>query len=223
MNIRHNDFTPVYNTNCSNSDVEHIERANYILLKMEKITPITYINNVDYHQQKCSAGAILYTIVENKIYYILGSETPWGVKPQKFDIYAQKFNVNKFDYRSLFPFKGSIETYDKSLIETAIREIYEETLGLIKIDNINFDICFKSNKEKSYFIGFIEIDKSFVPNFNILRKDTEKMLTYSDNFKEKIGVVALPIECILENEKISRISRYPILQHYIKYSSLNIS
>ena len=90
--------------------------------------------------KKHSCGALLYTIFNNKIYIILGMEKcGW------------------------YPFKGTREKGETNEM-TAIREIYEETCGVIKLNKINLS-CNFSTKRKHYHIGLIQIKPDFIKKF----------------------------------------------------------
>ena len=108
---------------------------------------------------KVSCGAILYTFDHNNnIGIILGLEScGW------------------------LPFKGRNE-FNETYEETAIREIYEETCGVVKLDTISLDHKFVS-KNKTYYIGLIHVSYNFIDQFNIkLEKETR------EEFKEKKSV-----------------------------------
>lgn len=96
---------------------------------------------------KHSCGAILYTYSpEGKLGVILGME---GC--------------------SWLPFKGC-NNPDESYEDTAIREIYEETGGLIKIKNIILEHTFNS-KHKHYHIGLCYVPHNIINNFNQINRD----------------------------------------------------
>jgi hypothetical protein len=92
--------------------------------------------------RKHSSGAILYTIYDNKVYIVLGLE--------------------KGDY---FPFKGVREKYETNK-QTAIREIFEETCGVLTINDINL-LCNFSTKRKHYHIGLVYISLNEIKQFSI--------------------------------------------------------
>jgi hypothetical protein len=98
--------------------------------------------------RKHSSGAILYTIYNHKVYIVLGQE--------------------KGDY---FPFKGVRENYETNK-QTAIREIFEETCGVLTIKNINL-LCNFSTKRKCYHIGLVYISLNEIEQFNINKKKIE--------------------------------------------------
>lgn len=69
--------------------------------------------------------------------------------------------------RCWFPFKGCKdkgETYEQA----AIREIYEETCGLVKINGINLEHEF-SSKNKHYHIGLVYVSYDFIKKFDEIR------------------------------------------------------
>lgn len=94
-----------------------------------------------------SCGAILYTIYNNKIYIILGKE-----------------------HGDWFPFKGKCE-YNETFEQAAVREIEEETCGLIKLNprDINLN-CNYSTSRKYYHIGLNFVPYTFIKEFYLKRK-----------------------------------------------------
>lgn len=98
-----------------------------------------------------SCGAILYTIYKQRVYVVLGRE---------FDEWM--------------PFKGTNEegeTWD----ETAVREIEEETCGLVRIapNQIQLRCIFATNR-KYYHIGLIYVDYHNIMRFKQVRKRMHK-------------------------------------------------
>jgi hypothetical protein len=120
---------------------------------------------------KISCGAIFYTFdSNNNIGIILGLEgDQW------------------------FPFKGCKET-DETITQTAIREIKEETCGLVDIKEIDLEHKF-SSKRKIYFIGICEVSNDFVNQFekkrleetraSFMEKKAVKVFTLSEAFIDK--------------------------------------
>ena len=98
--------------------------------------------------RKHSSGAILYTIYDDKVYIVLGQE--------------------KGDY---FPFKGVREKCETN-IQTAIREIYEETCCALTVNDINL-LCNFSTKRKHYHIGLAYISLDEIKQFHINKKKLE--------------------------------------------------
>jgi hypothetical protein len=134
--------------------------------------------------KKHSCGALLFTLYNNKIYIVLGMEkNEW------------------------FPFKGTKEI-GESLNETAIREIYEETCGIVELDNIYLS-CNYSTKRKYYHIGLVFV------NINILKKFYKKRNMYkfsiSNNYEflEKTGIKLFNINK-LGNHEFHNVSLIPI-------------
>jgi 8-oxo-dGTP pyrophosphatase MutT (NUDIX family) len=89
-----------------------------------------------------SCGALLYTInPEGKLGIVLGKE---------------------YGHWSLF--KGRIDAHE-SYEECAIREIHEETGGLLHVSKISLD-CVFSNRVKTYHIGLVYISYELIEKFN---------------------------------------------------------
>ena len=134
--------------------------------------------------KKHSCGALLFTLYNNEIHIVLGMEkNEW------------------------FPFKGTKEP-NESLKETAIREIYEETCGIVNLNNIYLN-CNYSTKRKYYHIGLVFV------NINILKKFYGQRNKYKN--KEGDNFAFLEKSCIklfnineLHNYKFHSISLIPI-------------
>lgn len=72
------------------------------------------------------------------------------------------------------PFKGGPNNSNETFKEAAIREICEETCGLVKINDIQLEHEF-SSKNKHYHIGLVEVDYNIIDKFPELRDNvTEK-------------------------------------------------
>ena len=84
------------------------------------------------------------------------------------------------------PFKGcnnKNETYEQA----AIREIYEETCGIIKLKNIKLNHKFNS-KNKHYHIGLVYVDYNLIRQFPKIRSTMIK-----NDFKEKQKIRFFPL------------------------------
>jgi 8-oxo-dGTP pyrophosphatase MutT (NUDIX family) len=103
-----------------------------------------------------SCGAILYTIHNGKTYFILGKE-----------------------HNQWTPFKGRVEP-GESYEKAAIRELYEETGGLVKIDSIALNCCY-STIRKIYHIGLVYVPFDFAQQFaRMLRASNDPHLEKTD-------------------------------------------
>jgi ADP-ribose pyrophosphatase YjhB (NUDIX family) len=101
------------------------------------------------------------------------------------------------------PFKGGSEG-DETVEETAVREIYEETCGLVHITNISLDHVFNS-RHKHYHIGLCEVPYDIIRQFPKKRKEaTEK------KFMEKQSVKFFPLTGLRDNKCIHSITRASI-------------
>lgn len=85
-----------------------------------------------------------------------------------YDIYGNLGFILGEEYNTWLPFKGC-KDYNETNEETAIREIYEETCGLVKITDINLDLVFNT-KNKLYYIGLIEVPYNILNKFKNIRK-----------------------------------------------------
>jgi 8-oxo-dGTP pyrophosphatase MutT (NUDIX family) len=133
--------------------------------------------------EKKSCGAIFYAYDPNgNLGIILGSEMT--------DLWL--------------PFKGGCME-NETEEETAIREIYEETCGLVKIDSITLYHKF-STKRKMYHIGICEVPFDIVEKFDKIRNDETRV-----EYLEKKELVFLPYPEVLKNPLVHNISRASIL------------
>lgn len=144
--------------------------------------------------KKHSCGAILYTIYNSKVYLILGLEKgQW------------------------FPFKGTREK-DECNTKAAIREIYEETYGTVKIDNISLD-CNFSTKRKHYHIGLV-----FVPYFYVNKIFKNKILISNNSkkynkFLEKTDIKLFSFNFI-NKYRFHAVTQIPLNYYYNELMSL---
>lgn len=123
-----------------------------------------------------TCGAVLYTIINNEYHIILGYEYHWN-------------SIGKIQGGNWYHFKGKLERGECNE-ECAIRELYEETFCLIKIDKINL-VSYHETKFKKYYIGFVYVEPEFIETFNKKRKKYAKIS--NSNLLEKIEVKAFPI------------------------------
>lgn len=137
-----------------------------------------------------SCGAILYTVYNNKIFIVLGMEKgQW------------------------FPFKGTRERGETNE-QTAIREINEETCGVVKLKNIELK-CHFSTKRKHYHIGLIKIESDVIGKF--YKSRAQITVNNYDNdydvFLEKSDIKMFPLESIFNNDFHS-ITTIPIKYYF---------
>lgn len=88
-----------------------------------------------------------------------------------------------------YPFKGA-SNEGESPEQAAIREIYEETAGVVELNQISLDLEF-ATKRKCYYIGLVEVDYSIVTNFT---KAREQYTTGA--FAEKTEIKFFPLSQI---------------------------
>jgi 8-oxo-dGTP pyrophosphatase MutT (NUDIX family) len=138
--------------------------------------------------KKHSCGAILYTTIEGVHYMILGKENgDW------------------------FPFKGTREGNETNE-QAAIREVYEETCGLVRVSDITL-YCHYSTKRKHYHIGLIYVDPDIISKFN--KKRNNPSLKIAPCFIEKSEIALFRIDK-LRFRKFHKVSMIPIL-FYMRY------
>jgi ADP-ribose pyrophosphatase YjhB (NUDIX family) len=137
-----------------------------------------------------SCGAILYTIIRNKVYIILGKE-----------------------FGDWFPFKGVCnkhETYEQA----AIREIKEETCKTAIIKNIKLD-CNYSTIRKYYHIGLVYVENNFVEKFNKNKKKIYSKFSKNKKYLEKTEVRMFSLNEVL-SKRFHNITLFPI-HFYFKF------
>lgn len=105
------------------------------------------------------------------------------------------------------PFKGCNEQ-NETFEETAIREIFEETAGLVNIPYINLQHKFTS-KRKNYYIGLIQIQYDIIDKFN-----NSKFAELRPEYKEKKELKFFPIETILLDNTVHEISKASIKYYW---------
>lgn len=142
---------------------------------------------------KISCGALLYTYSpKGELGIILGLEkSNW------------------------LPFKGcneKNETYE----QTAIREIYEETSGLLKLDTISLRHEFRT-KHKEYKIGLCYAEYSIIDNFK--KRDKSKL---SNCYKEKEKLRFFKLTNILKNPNIHVITKESIKYYWADLNLINL-
>ena len=114
------------------------------------------------------------------------------------------------------PFKGGPDK-DETYEQAAIREIYEETCGLVKLDNINLDHVFNT-KHKIYHIGLIYVDYEIIKQFPI--EVAKKQVGIDYRFLEKTALRFFPLaECMGSNE-LHSISKLSIRYYWDKLLSI---
>lgn len=136
-----------------------------------------------FGQLPVSCGALLYTCnPHGQLGVILGVE-----------------RTESYGY---LPFKGrpeANETYEQA----AIREVYEETCGLVQVDHI--DLCHQfQTTHKKYFIGLIKVPYDIIKKFEIKRA-TET----NASSMEKLKIKFFPLNQ-MHNREIHPLSRLSI-------------
>ena len=146
-----------------------------------------------------SCGAILYTSFNNDIYIILGMEKGMW-----------------------FPFKGTREI-GETCAEAAIREIYEETCSIVKLDDIELN-CQYSTKRKYYHIGLVYVNHNIIQQFYTNRSDilVDSTIKNKNIFLEKSDIKLFKFDDI-KNNKFHSITKIPILFYYDKLSNIQNS
>lgn len=141
--------------------------------------------------KKHSCGAILYTIYNNTIYIILGMEKgQW------------------------FPFKGTRET-GESNEQTAIREIHEETCGVVILDNIELK-CNYSTKRKHYHIGLVKVSPNIINHFYKNKEELIRVHKYNEDYYkylEKSDIKMFSLKNII-NIDFHEVTSVPIKYYY---------
>lgn len=136
--------------------------------------------------EKKSCGAILYAFdPDGKLGIILGDEAR-----------------NLGD--EWLPFKGC--SHDgETLEQAAIREIFEETCGLVSLNSITLYHKF-STKRKEYYIGLVEVPYKLIEIFGEVRRTETR-----EDFMEKRKIKFFSFPDVLTDPNIHNISKSSIL------------
>ena len=110
--------------------------------------------------------------------------------------------VERNESYGYLPFKGrpeANETYEQA----AIREVYEETCGLVQVDHIELSHHFQT-LHKQYFIGLVKVPYDIIKKFEIKRA-TETCISSM----EKLKIKFFPLDQ-MHNHEIHPLSRLSI-------------
>ncbi len=136
--------------------------------------------------EKKSCGAILYTTnLDGELGIILGDES-------------------RGDVSGWLPFKGGCKE-NETIEQAAIRELYEETCGLVKRDSIDLQNKFRT-KRKEYHIGLCEVPYSIIVEFDIVREKETR-----EEFMEKKRIKFFKFPDVLHDPLVHNISKSSIL------------
>ena len=142
-----------------------------------------------------SCGAILYAFNDSgELGVILGDE-------------IKDTNV------SYLPFKGCMEPGETPEI-TAIREINEETCGIVQLNTIKLDHKF-TTKRKEYHIGLVEVPYKIVSQFSDIVKTESKK-----QFKEKRSIKFFRMRDLHKNHEIHPITKASLLYYKNKLDAI---
>lgn len=134
-----------------------------------------------------SCGGVLYTIKKNRLYLVLGREGKY-----------------------FFHFKGCPEN-NETFEQTAIREINEETMGIVKIKKILLNCSNVKSKKKIYRLGLVKVNNDIVEQFNYLKYKFIDIMPHK--YKEKDEIKLFPFNRILDY-RLHILTLKPILFYY---------
>lgn len=103
-----------------------------------------------------------------------------------------------------FPFKGCIEG-NETPVQAAKREIYEETVGLVSVDNIELGHRF-ATKSKKYHIGAALVDYAFIELFQKAYV-AELAGSKRNSFLEKTCVKFFPLSDALNDPSVHNLTK----------------
>ena len=142
-----------------------------------------------------SCGAILYAFNPNgELGIILGDE-------------------ERSSIISYLPFKGGVEP-GETPEQAAIREIEEETCGIVKLKSISLEHKF-TTKRKEYQIGLAEVPYEIVNQFNQIIKHEDK-----DHYKEKRHIKFFLQRDLYRNPEIHPITKASLIYYKNKLEAL---
>lgn len=131
-----------------------------------------------------------------------------------YDPAGQLGIVLGLEQHNWLPFKGCSEE-GETVEETAIREVYEETCGLVQLDNISLEHRFAS-KRKNYFIGLCHVPYDLIRQFSETRKSESRL-----SYMEKKRIKFFPYSSLLTDKTIHNISRSCIRYFWNKLTKLS--
>jgi hypothetical protein len=148
------------------------------------------------------AGILPYIIHQEKRYYLFGVDR---------------------DYLTLLDFGGHRESYETKPLITALREMKEESHGLIKINMISkieepIIRCFKNSYNYEYLVLLnITLDDLYL----ITRKFETDNKLYSENELEHISLLIMREDDLINTLKYGKDNFYPIIKstllHYFDF------
>ena len=142
-----------------------------------------------------SCGAILYAFNPNgELGIILGDE----------------FCGNSGAY---LPFKGGVEP-GETPEHAALREIEEETCGIVKLDNIVLEHKF-TTKRKEYHIGLVEVPYNIIEQFNEIIKTEGRA-----HYREKKHIKFFLQRELYRNPEIHPITKASLIYYKNKLDAL---
>ncbi len=142
-----------------------------------------------------SCGAILYAFNKSgELGVILGDES--------------RSNITSY-----LPFKGGLEPGETPEL-AAIREIKEETCGIVQLDNIVLEHKF-TTKRKEYQIGLVEVPFDIIEQFNTIIKTEDKM-----HYKEKRHIKFFLQKDLYRNSEIHPITKVSLIYYKNKLEAL---
>lgn len=117
-------------------------------------------------KSSCSYGAMFYTRISGIPHVILGSEGP---------------------EKTWCPFTGQIEKHETSK-DCAIREVFEESRGLIELNEVFFDFTWHKKSGGEIGIMLVYVEPDFIEKFN--KMDVSKL---PNSYSEKSEVRAFEL------------------------------
>ena len=131
-----------------------------------------------------------------------------------FDVNGQVGVILGLEDKHWFVFKGCPEP-DEDIKSAAIREVYEETNKLVKLESIEITYIRKTN-HKEYHIGLCEVPYSIVDAFNSLDKSG-----LDAKYVEKKELRFFTIDEALFNSKVHNITKDTIIRYMDNLQLLN--
>jgi ADP-ribose pyrophosphatase YjhB (NUDIX family) len=102
-----------------------------------------------------------------------------------------------------FVFKGG-KRYDETPEQAAIREVYEETCGLVKLNSIKLEHQF-STKRKRYCIGLVEVPFEIINRFEYAMQTEAR-----EEFMEKKSIKFFKYPEVLDDPRVHEITKCSI-------------
>jgi hypothetical protein len=173
----------------------HVDEYRWLVHKTDlKVSPTlhTIVKNFVYNNKHIRGGCILYTKIDNKLWFGFGVDSV---------------------YNEYTDFGGKIEKKDKNIVETALRELKEESLNIFDIpyNQVTNNIILYNN---TMAVVFIKLPNTY------LNVDTlfQQKLAYAYQANQKIevnGIVWLSLKQLQAELQNPHSKLYSVIKYFL--------